>query len=135
MFQDFIAAQAKVLAHVAAADGQIDAQEREHFVGFLEASPISDALRVELYELLRTPPSLAETENLIAGIPPEAVSTLLKSAYLIAHANGHLADTEVRSLDRLAMAAGVPSASLPKLHRMLELTLDAHRLEREIFSI
>ena len=134
MLSDLTVLQAKVLALVGWVDGRFDDSEQIVFRDVIEVGPGDDDLRIELFRMTGSAPDKDDVLKSVAAAPREIAAAVLKNAFVLANADGHLHDAEMALLFELGQAAGVDADRLCDFRRMLEIHLDSLEIERDLFG-
>jgi uncharacterized tellurite resistance protein B-like protein len=103
-----------VIAH---ADSIVTPEEERHLLALVETNlhlPPLDRLRLEAHArwLLAVPPSIAQLQSRLAGLPEERRHDLARFIIAVAAADGHVGVEEVKLLERLYKLLGLEAAQL-----------------------
>ena len=134
MEQDLATLKAQLLALVAWADGSFDDDEKALFIKVLDASFVDDITRIELVDYLHHPPDRKEILDRLPSVPLEAGVSVIKVAYLIAHADGEFHETERQLFDDIMDRIGVAASSRDRFYEMLDLHYRSYRLEQNLIA-
>lgn len=126
--------KAEILALVAWADGDFDDTEREVFLEVLDRSPIDEDTRIELVDFLDHSPDRESTLARLVALPSADIVAALRTAYVLAHADGEFHPEEQRLFDDVAGRLGLDTDQRGLLDAYLEHALQTDRLERRVVT-
>jgi len=126
--------KAEFLALVAWADGDFDESERQIFLDVLDRSQVDEDTRIELVDFLDHSPEREPAMGRLAALPLADVLPALRTAWLLAHADGELHPAEQALFDELADRIGLGDGARSTLFELLDLSQRADVLERALLA-
>lgn len=113
----FMTAVKQIMIHLCLADGSIDQSEVAQIQAIYEqltGSRISESeLREEIDAISKSPPTLYTLIDQLSGqLNDSGKETAIRSAYLIAAADGHVDQSEMEMIQRIAHRLGISPAHL-----------------------
>lgn len=126
--------KAEFLALVAWADGDFDESERQIFLDVLDRSQVDEDTRIELVDFLDHPPEREPAMARLAALPLADVLPALRTAWLLAHADGELHPAERALFDELTHRIGLGDGARSTLFELLDLSHRVDALERALLA-